>query len=69
MNKLLTVRQLTNIYPFKYNFILDIISRGEFAPYRPDSKRIKILYCDETKKLFEHFAEIKMKKRGRRCKV
>ncbi len=66
MNEYLTTGQLAKIYPYNRNVLLDIISRGEFAPYRQGKIKIKILYCDETKKLLEHFIAIKQKKRGGR---
>lgn len=69
MNEYLTVSQLANIYPYCRTTILRIISRGEFAPYREGNNIIKILYCDETIKLLEHFIAIKQKKRGRKCRT
>lgn len=66
MSNYLAPKQLAELYPFGHSVLRDIISRGEFAPYRQGETLIKILYCEETKKLLEHFIAIKQKKRGNR---
>lgn len=69
-NKYLTSGQLAALYPYNPNTLRNILCRAELAPYRNEEKRtIKILHCDETQKLIEHFIKIKQIKRGRRDEI